>query len=866
MDRFPKLSFRHRLLISPLLGVLLLSILVVVLLSLSWSQRQIWDHVTRLEAQVVEHSGGLMLNLAASHAAAHQLLTGVIDGQNEEQVHSDGAQLLRQLQGLKDALVDLQAQMVAGGPLSHVADSGYPESIDQDMIRRRIRETMIPALERYIGLVSGVVKESSADWRLANRHMRDADVDYGRLIRQFQLLMASMRAHLRHEMDRGLAIAGDQTLWILGLGVIFLPVMLLGGLRVYRTLTTDIQQIMDTIAELAGGHYERPVALIPHNQELQRISAGLERLRVALIRFDLEMVRRHKAQSSLRLSASVFESVAEGIMICDADNRIIAVNSAFNRITGYPEQEVLGKSADILRSGRHAEAFYRGIGEALERDGRWQGEIWERRRNGEVWPAWLMVSVIDDLDTGGRHYVSVLTDITELKASQERVEFLAQHDSLTGLPNRALFTDRLEHALQRAHREGARLAVLFIDLDRFKTINDSLGHPVGDELLKEVARRLSGLVREEDTVARLGGDEFVLILENISGIDAASVVARKVLADLSRPMHLIGHEIIITSSVGVGVYPEHGKEVTALIRNADTAMYQAKLNGRNDYQLYTDRLTKDADERLRLENDLRRAEERDEFELTYQPQVTLKDKRLVGVEALLYWRHPERGLISPDQFIPLAEDIGIIQQLGAWVLETACRDAVKWRDSGLGNLRLAVNLSSRQLLDRELPDKVDDILRQTGLPSRYLELEVTESAIMEQPERCIATLERIRALGISLAIDDFGTGYSSLSYLKRLPVQKVKIDREFVSDIPHDSDDLAIVSAVIAMSHSLGLTVVAEGMEKSVQLDCLEKYDCDEAQGYYVSRPLSASDFVQWVRKQGPWAVSGLAQASSDGG
>lgn len=549
-------------------------------------------------------------------------------------------------------------------------------------------------------------------------------------------------------------------------------------------------------------------------------------------------------EEQLQLAASVFDGSLNGIVITDAKARILKVNRAFSDILGYSAEEVVGRKIDLLTSGHHDRLFYQALWKSLAQDGKWQGEIWDRRKDGQLIPLWQSLSAVRGHDGQVVRYIGVFYDLSEQKQSAEHIHRLAYYDALTDLPNRRLFNERCEQALERAQREGWLLALLFLDLDRFKRVNDSLGHPVGDELLCLVAQRLKACLRHGDTVARLGGDEFIVLLEGINGPSDAERVAQKILAALRQPLIVHGHKLDIGTSIGISCYPAHGRDATSLVKHADLALYQAKEEGRGHFRFYEDRLTERARERHFLEGELREALKRNELMLHYQPQITLDDGGLIGAEALLRWRHPQRGLIPPDKFIPIAEDSGLIIPIGEWVLRTACQQAKAWLDEGRGLPRMAVNLSGVQIEHSDILATVQRVLAETGLPPACLELEITETYIMRQAQRSIQVIEDLRGLGICLAIDDFGTGQSSLGYLKRLPVDKLKIDRSFVMDIPQDTNDMAITRAIIALGHSLRLTVLAEGVENAEQAGFLSELGCDEAQGYYYSRPLDASSFA----------------------
>ena len=487
---------------------------------------------------------------------------------------------------------------------------------------------------------------------------------------------------------------------------------------------------------------------------------------------------------------------------------------------------------------------------ALLDHGEWKGEISGRRKNGELFPKWQTITGIRDDDGVLTHYVSVFSDISHIKESEKQLQHLAHHDSLTGLPNRLLLLARLEHSLQHASRNGCHVAVMFLDLDHFKKINDSFGHPVGDQLLKMVATRLLSAVRKDDTVARLGGDELTVILGSLSDANYAATAAKSILERLAKPFHLEGQDVFVSASIGISIYPQDGKDTTTLLKNADTAMYMAKHEGRRRYYFYSEDLTERAYEALTLESQLHRALEREELFLHYQPQVSLQDGRIVGVEALLRWQHPELGWVPPDRFIPLAEENGLIGPIGKWVLHTACGQAKAWQDQGLARVRMSVNLSGRQLAREDIVDEVGEALEATGLSPLCLELELTESSVMTQAGHTTTTLDALRALGTTIAIDDFGTGYSSLAYLKRFPVDRLKIDRSFVRDIPQDESDVALARAIVALAQSLDLKVVAEGVETEEQRELLKTIGCQEMQGFLFSRPRAANDLAKLLTKQ----------------
>jgi diguanylate cyclase (GGDEF)-like protein/PAS domain S-box-containing protein len=564
-----------------------------------------------------------------------------------------------------------------------------------------------------------------------------------------------------------------------------------------------------------------------------------------------DVTERKLAEEKLRLSATVLEHIADGVMVIDANGRIVATNPAFTQITGYTEMEALGQDSSLTRSARHDESFYHRLWEDMREHGFWRGEIWNMRKNGELYLESLTVSAVRDNDALITHYVAVFSDITKVKESQDKLDHMAHHDPLTALPNRLLFHDRLQHALQRAACDSEQLAILFIDLDRFKNVNDTLGHHVGDELLKQVANALTGQLREGDTLARLGGDEFIVLLENVDGQFGAGHVAEKLVTMFEQPFMVSDYELFVTGSVGISMYPNDATDLNMLIRNADVAMYQAKARGRNGYQFYAPSMTGEGVERLRLEAMLRRSIEKNEIFLNYQPQVEIDSGRLIGVEALVRWDNPELGLVPPVRFIPLAEDTGFINQLGKWVLFESCRQMIRWQEAGLYVPKIAVNLSVKQFERGSIVSMVAAILEETGLAPHRLQLEVTESVIMNTGD-ALVFINDLHAIGVGLAIDDFGTGYSSLAYLKQLPVQTLKIDRSFIKDISTDVNDEAIAIAIIQLGKSLNLSVIAEGVETEDQAAFLLRHGCKLAQGYFYSHPeLAQAVLERWRQPAG---------------
>ena len=577
---------------------------------------------------------------------------------------------------------------------------------------------------------------------------------------------------------------------------------------------------------------------------IRRLELGSKKLRLVNNKLNMTIDNLQKAGEQLQLSAQVFESSRDAITITDAQGTIITVNEAFTTTTGYPMAEAVGRNPRILQSGRHDKEFYRVMWASIQEHGHWQGEIWNKRKNGEIYPEWLKITAAKNPSQDTTNYIAVFSDISGDISAAERIQRLAYYDTLTDLPNRALLSDRLDLAIAHAKSSGYKCAVLFLDMDRFKNINDALGHSIGDQLLKSVATRLKECVREVDTVARMGGDEFVVVLDGAAETGSILSVARKMLHSLSQPYEVEGHNIRATPSIGISVYPEDGTDGESLIMNADSAMYHAKENGRNDFKFFVSDMKTKVTEKLFIESDLRKALEHGQFVLYFQPQVDIRTGHIIGAEALIRWNHPTAGLISPAKFIPIAEESGLIIPLGEWILNEACRQNLAWQKAGLTPISIAVNLSAVQFRQPNLCQLIGRVLSDTGLDPHYLELELTEGLVMSNTDSAIATLNGFKEMGVHISIDDFGTGYSSLSYLKHFPIDYLKIDQSFIRDITANPDDAAITTAIINMAQGLNLRTIAEGVETAEQLKFLRLHSCDVVQGYYFSKPVPATEFA----------------------
>ncbi len=600
-----------------------------------------------------------------------------------------------------------------------------------------------------------------------------------------------------------------------------------------RTNPGDLEQVM---AAGADDYVAKPFGI------------GLLNIRLSIAEQRIISLRnKRKAEAELRIAAVTFDS-QESLMITDSNGVILRVNQAFTDETGFTPEEVIGQSPRILSSGRHNDAFYRAMWDSVHRTGKWQGEVWDRRKNGEIYPKWLTISAVKGEDGLVTNYVGAQVDISERKAAEGRAQYLAHHDLLTGLYNRYSLNERLTQALGLVMRNEKKLALMLIDLDNFKAVNDTLGHPVGDLLLVEVANRLGASVRQSDFVARLGGDEFVIMLPDIDSTSDVVYVADKVLKLISEPYRVNEHELRTSPSIGICFYPDDAIDAQDLMKKADVAMYHAKSSGRGSYQFFNVGMQQAAQRRMAMESELRIALEKQQFLLYYQPQLDLRTGQLVGVEALVRWQHPERGLVSPVEFIPIAEESGLIMPLGDWVLQEACRQLAEWRAGGIKHIRMSVNLAASQFADSELPARIQKVIAMHGLPADSIDLEVTESMTMSSPSEAVGMMKELNGNGHTLSIDDFGTGYSSLTYLKLFPVSTLKIDRSFVKDIETDLDDASICDITVLLAHKLGMEVIGEGVETQAQLKYLLSIGCEKIQGYLISKPLPADQAARFIR------------------
>jgi diguanylate cyclase (GGDEF)-like protein/PAS domain S-box-containing protein len=628
------------------------------------------------------------------------------------------------------------------------------------------------------------------------------------------------------------ARALQKRIWFVGLslGILF---TLIGGLMA-RRIARPISRIAAAADKVAAGQLDYDAPQEAGDGEVAHLS---EAIHTMVNNLTWEIIERKNAEEQLRLAAAVFANNSEAIVITDAVNNIVRVNDAFTRISGFSERDVLGKNPRIFASGKMGRDFYHHMWtDFLQNDG-WSGEIWNRRKNREIYPEWLILSLVRDEAGKITNHIAIYSDITDRKREEERIQFLANHDVLTGLPNRFLLADRITQALAFADQHHVKVAVLFVDLDHFKNINDSLGHDIGDELLKQVAERMGKCLRRADTIARLGGDEFVILLPEVGSENEVAFAAEKILEAFNTKFNVADYQLSITPSIGISLYPDDGKDSITLLRNADMAMYRAKDEGRNMLQFYRPEMTLHITERLELEMQLRYAIEKHELFVLYQPQF-LASGQIGGMEALLRWQHPTLGLISPVRFIPVAEESGLILEIGEWVLRETCMQGRIWQAQGFKVVPIAVNVSGVQFKRGQFVERLRLILNESRFDPQLLEIEITESVLMELGEDSLTIMHALKSFGVQLALDDFGTGYSSLSRLKSFPLDFLKIDQSFVRDIHTDPDDAAIVRAVLSMAHEMNIEVIAEGVENQAQFEFLRDLQCEKYQGYLFSEPI----------------------------
>lgn len=723
---------------------------------------------------------------------------------------------------------------------------------DHSHINEKV-DVLLASIKEYI-VKTGEIIQLSADFEKEEAFEYLAEVE-GQSIPEINSALQYLKRHEFEDFtslrETLMSAASRNVIVTIGIGVSGGSLALFIAFVVIRRITHRLSLLLGWSKEVSSGNLSASL-ISDSNDEVGRLTVSMkdmaDNIRLAHKALADEKRSAEGVADELQIYANAFENSGEAILITDKHNRIINVNAAFTSQTGYSLDEVAGMNPKVLSSGKTPDSTYKDLWNTLEDKGFWQGELWDRRKGGQVYPKWSSISAIKDDCGNVLFYIASFSDISERKEAEARIEHLAHHDILTGLYNRFSMENRLEQAIATSRRGNQKLAVLFIDLDRFKNINDSLGHHIGDQLLIAVAGSLKECVRESDIAARIGGDEFVIVLTGLNDSSQAAFVAENMLQKITRPYEISGYELSTSPSIGISVYPNDGDTVDELLRTADVAMYHAKDHGRNTYHYFTESMFVAANKRIKIERELRVALHGEQLTLHYQPQVCVREGGVVSMEALIRWKHPDQGMISPNIFIPIAEDTGIIHELGKWVIDRACSQLNEWKSEGLAGYRVAINISTKQLQSEELVDDIKSAMLKYNIEGSELELEITETAAMSDPEKAIRQLDSLRELGIRLAIDDFGTGYSSLAYLKRLPIHTLKLDRSFVRDIEVDPNDAAISAATVALAHNLGLAVVAEGVETEAQRDFLVKHEFDYLQGYYFSKPLPADEVLQFLK------------------
>ncbi len=843
MQTLNNLSLRSKFLAAPIIGLLMMLFVGILLVTVYIKEQHIFSHIDRQEMKAVEQLTSLFTDLSIYHEEIHDLLVN-----RSRELGID--KLYQHARNNAAKIAIIRAKLTSEQFLTKTMD------VDGSQLLSKIRD----GFNSYYDHHSSTVNLIQSDLPKAQHHLHKATDLYNQLqIDLFQLLGA-IRAHITGEFTELRTFNKNAFIGLVILALASIVAMLTTASFFSRTMVADFRMMITALSDLAMGNSSTPIPENKHNYaEMANVVNALAVFKQSLRKneehtdtimqinqaLEAEVQQRRKNEDKLALAASVFENSLEGIVITDTKARILDVNSAFENITGYSREEAIGQTPRLLKSNRHDESFYQNMWARITQKGMWQGEIWNRRKNGEVYPEWRNITMVKDKHGKPAQYISIFTDITEKKLSEEKIYHLAHYDVLTGLPNRMMFKERLNHSLASAQRNNSLLAVLFLDLDRFKLINDTFGHPTGDLLLKSVSERIHSCLREEDTVGRQSGDEFILILENLKSNNNAAQVAEKILAAINQQLFLDGNEIYPNASIGISLFPNDGTDAATLIKNADSAMYKSKQSGRNTYSFYTEAMQESARERLDLENKLRHGLELDEFILYYQPRIDSRINMILGAEALIRWQQPELGLVPPDKFIPIAEETGLILPIGEWVLDAACRQYKEWQENGIAPQSISVNLSGRQFHDPALVDTIYTIVTDSGVDPKNVELEITESFLMQDPELSRKAVTSLRELGFHISIDDFGTAYSSLSQLKQFPVDHLKIDRSFIRDIPTDADDMAITCAIISMGQNLNMDIIAEGVETREQLEFLKASGCFEVQGYYYSPPKPAPVFSQ---------------------
>ena len=879
-----RLSLRQKLIAVPAIGFLIFVLFISAMLGLVNRQESTMRQIVTEDLSRIARNTSLLSDLSRNHVSFQELLTRYQQQIDRSSLRNIGLSRIRVIYQIRDNL-ESEFQLQRGG-----ADDSVGDALD----------ALLEDLEGY-AISSEATLEHAADRHPeTERMLLLLNRSFAGTHRQFIIFLELMGNTISEDTNSELQQLEQEVItFTLGMSIV-LFLLLIFSFRQTGDVSRSLHNMIQALNKLASGErrigfrdryfetkelqqmseaidcFQRSLVALDHtqskveetNQRLRQeitfkenaeseLNNALDALQLANDELEHRVTERtqelaqineslqqevdfrREAEKQLQLFRMAVHNTSEAVIITDSDARILEVNPAYCQITGYSRQEVLGKSPNITRSDRHDPEFYRGMWQSLNAKGEWSGEIWDRRKNGEVFPKWLSINAVNDGRSDYTYYVGVFMDISSLKQAEQQLERLAYYDPLTNLPNRVLFNDRLEQEIRTCSAENTRFGVLYIDLDRFKYVNDTLGHSVGDELLVEVGRRIKSCVREPDTVARISGDEFTIIVRSVHEPHDMEVVAGKIIEQIERPVQIAEREVYVGASVGISLYPEHAGNSDLLKKYADMAMYKAKEMGRGRYQLFDAQMTELNLDRMALTGQLKQAIAQDEFILHYQPIVAIKDQSIAAVEALIRWQPEEDKVIFPGDFIEHAEETGLIHDIGNWVLEAACEQAAIWNRQLEHPVAMAVNLSAIQFENPELPAYIADVLNRTGLNPELLHVEITETTVMKQPEQTENLLREIASLGVKISIDDFGAGYSSLSYLMRFTANKLKIDRAFTQQLTERRSDQIIPTAIINLGRSLNLETVAEGVETEFQLDMLRKKGCTYAQGYLLSRPVA---------------------------
>ncbi|OPX54531.1 PAS domain S-box-containing protein/diguanylate cyclase (GGDEF) domain-containing protein [Oceanospirillum multiglobuliferum] len=892
---FSRLSLRQKLLIIPALGFIVTAVVIVIMLFLLNKQQSLAQHITTHDIGSINRYTSLLSDFSRNHVALYELLT-----QHKDNLSSEA------LSELGHARLTISRQIVNN--LDGQYDHDHHRQYSKIELYEQVNQLKLQA-ESYIDVMSTALEFVSNNRQLeANQLLSEANRRFMESHKLFILLLEAMGKSSQEEINIQIKLFEQNILATTLLVLVALLMLLAFSSRQSGEFARHLHEMIEAMKALANGNIniKRPRAwyntleleqlsdaincfqtslkqldqsqqkIAQQNQQLneeisQKVNAEAEltnaldalqlsndalegrvqerTARLAKMNEDLllEIDQRSKAEKQLQLFKMAVFNTSEAVIITDSNARILEVNPAYCRITGFNRQEVLGQNPNITRSDRHPASFYQEMWQSLSKNGQWSGEIWDRRKNGEVFPKWLTINAVQsglarEFDENYTFYVGVFMDISSMKQAEQQLEKLAYYDPLTNLPNRVLFHDRLEQELRTAASEHSRFGLLYLDLDRFKYVNDTLGHSVGDQLLVEVGRRIKSCIREPDTVARISGDEFTIIIRSVHEIHDLETVAGKIIEQIEQAVIIGEREVYVGASIGISLYPEHGSSSETLKKHADIAMYQAKEAGRGRYKLFDYKMTDLNVDRMALTTQLKLAVTRQEFVLHYQPIIEIESHAIVAVEALVRWQPENHALIYPNDFIEHAEETGLIHQIGTWVLEAACQQGAQWNQTLKYPLAIAVNLSAVQFENDQLAVQIADVLQRTGLRPELLHVEITETTVMKHPERTETILRDIAALGVAISIDDFGAGYSSLSYLMRFTANKLKIDRAFTQQLTERRNDQIIPTAIINLARSLNLQTVAEGVETVFQLNMLHDKGCQYAQGYLFSKPLPVDE------------------------